>query len=142
MHYITSAMVDQSEEQEFHLFVLCWAQLILHLDFSLLSTADPSAVKVTLSVGSQTVGVPALAFYIGLKRFYFPDPVFERFCAVEVADGHALSSEQQNDGAPFKLESTVPSRLALGARCGYSQRCWGSPVRQKKKHTGNGRLQP
>uniref|UniRef100_A0A7N9B1C8 Zinc finger, SWIM-type containing 8 n=1 Tax=Mastacembelus armatus TaxID=205130 RepID=A0A7N9B1C8_9TELE len=32
--------------------------------------------------------------------------------------------------------TTVPSRLALGARCGYSQRCWGSPVRQKKKHTG------
>uniref|UniRef100_A0A7N6A000 SWIM-type domain-containing protein n=1 Tax=Anabas testudineus TaxID=64144 RepID=A0A7N6A000_ANATE len=34
------------------------------------------------------------------------------------------------------LEATVPSRLALGVRCGYSQRCWGSPVRQKKKHTG------
>ncbi|XP_029687846.1 zinc finger SWIM domain-containing protein 8 isoform X2 [Takifugu rubripes] len=53
-----------------------------------------------------------------------------------VADGHALPSEQQNETAPFKLESTVPSRLALGARCGYGQRCWGSPVRQKKKHTG------
>ncbi|CAF93149.1 unnamed protein product [Tetraodon nigroviridis] len=51
-------------------------------------------------------------------------------------DGHALPADQQNDAAPFKLESTVPSRLALGARCGYSQRCWGSPVRQKKKHTG------
>uniref|UniRef100_A0A671WKV1 Zinc finger, SWIM-type containing 8 n=1 Tax=Sparus aurata TaxID=8175 RepID=A0A671WKV1_SPAAU len=45
-------------------------------------------------------------------------------------------SGQQNETAPFKLEATVPSRLALGARCGYSQRCWGSPVRQKKKHTG------
>uniref|UniRef100_H3BWF9 Zinc finger, SWIM-type containing 8 n=1 Tax=Tetraodon nigroviridis TaxID=99883 RepID=H3BWF9_TETNG len=51
-------------------------------------------------------------------------------------NGHALPADQQNDAAPFKLESTVPSRLALGARCGYSQRCWGSPVRQKKKHTG------
>ncbi|CAF94538.1 unnamed protein product, partial [Tetraodon nigroviridis] len=51
-------------------------------------------------------------------------------------DGHALPADQQNDAAPFKLESTVPSRLALGARCSYSQRCWGSPVRQKKKHTG------
>lgn len=30
----------------------------------------------------------------------------------------------------------MPSRLALGARCNYNQRCWGSPVRQKKKHTG------
>ncbi|XP_061767029.1 zinc finger SWIM domain-containing protein 8 isoform X2 [Nerophis ophidion] len=45
-------------------------------------------------------------------------------------------SEHQNDEGPFKLDTTVPSRLALGARCGYSQRCWGSPVRQKKKHTG------
>nr|XP_020463198.1 zinc finger SWIM domain-containing protein 8 isoform X2 [Monopterus albus] len=52
-----------------------------------------------------------------------------------VSDGPA-SSDQQNEMAPFKLEATVPSRLALGARCGYSQRCWGSPVRQKKKHTG------
>ncbi|XP_034537389.1 zinc finger SWIM domain-containing protein 8 isoform X2 [Notolabrus celidotus] len=52
-----------------------------------------------------------------------------------VSDG-APSTEQQSETAPFKLETTVPSRLALGARCGYSQRCWGSPVRQKKKHTG------
>ncbi|AWP14487.1 putative zinc finger SWIM domain-containing protein 8-like [Scophthalmus maximus] len=50
--------------------------------------------------------------------------------------GAPSSSDQQNETAPFKLEATVPSRLALGARCGYSQRCWGSPVRQKKKHTG------
>ncbi|XP_042371408.1 zinc finger SWIM domain-containing protein 8-like, partial [Plectropomus leopardus] len=53
-----------------------------------------------------------------------------------VSDGPSLSNNQQNETAPFKLEATVPSRLALGARCGYSQRCWGSPVRQKKKHTG------
>uniref|UniRef100_A0AAQ5Z0X0 SWIM-type domain-containing protein n=1 Tax=Amphiprion ocellaris TaxID=80972 RepID=A0AAQ5Z0X0_AMPOC len=53
---------------------------------------------------------------------------------------HATSSSPAsnlaNETAPFKLETTVPSRLALGLRCGYSQRCWGSPVRQKKKHTG------
>ncbi|KAM6922792.1 zinc finger SWIM domain-containing protein 8 isoform 2-T2 [Lycodopsis pacificus] len=53
-----------------------------------------------------------------------------------VSDGPPSSSDQQNETAPFKLEATVPSRLALGARCGYNQRCWGSPVRQKKKHTG------
>ncbi|XP_034040123.1 zinc finger SWIM domain-containing protein 8 [Thalassophryne amazonica] len=46
------------------------------------------------------------------------------------------SSDQQNEAAPYKIEATVPSRLALGVRCGYNQRCWGSPVRQKKKHTG------
>ncbi|XP_034095606.1 zinc finger SWIM domain-containing protein 8 isoform X4 [Gymnodraco acuticeps] len=51
-------------------------------------------------------------------------------------DGPASSAEHQNEMAPIKAEATVPSRLALGARCGYSQRCWGSPVRQKKKHTG------
>lgn len=50
-------------------------------------------------------------------------------------DGPATAGDQQNE-ALFKLETTVPSRLALGARCGYNQRCWGSPVRQKKKHTG------
>ncbi|KAM9847880.1 zinc finger SWIM domain-containing protein 8 [Aulostomus maculatus] len=53
-----------------------------------------------------------------------------------VSEGAPSSNDQQNESAPFKLEATVPSRLALGARCGYSQRCWGSPVRQKKKHTG------
>ncbi|XP_037537013.1 zinc finger SWIM domain-containing protein 8 [Nematolebias whitei] len=53
-----------------------------------------------------------------------------------VLDGPQLSSEQQNETAPLKVEATVPSRLVLGGRCGYSQRCWGSPVRQKKKHTG------
>uniref|UniRef100_A0A7N6C4M0 SWIM-type domain-containing protein n=1 Tax=Anabas testudineus TaxID=64144 RepID=A0A7N6C4M0_ANATE len=53
-----------------------------------------------------------------------------------MSDGPTSSNDQQNETAPFKLEATVPSRLALGVRCGYSQRCWGSPVRQKKKHTG------
>uniref|UniRef100_A0A8D0A3V4 Zinc finger, SWIM-type containing 8 n=1 Tax=Sander lucioperca TaxID=283035 RepID=A0A8D0A3V4_SANLU len=52
---------------------------------------------------------------------------------LEMVTRHSGSA---NETAPFKPEATVPSRLALGARCGYSQRCWGSPVRQKKKHTG------
>ncbi|XP_062851599.1 zinc finger SWIM domain-containing protein 8 [Trichomycterus rosablanca] len=46
------------------------------------------------------------------------------------------SCEQQNEVSSFKSEGTVPSRLALGGRGGYGPRCWGSPVRQKKKHTG------
>lgn len=58
------------------------------------------------------------------------------FPVLTVSDGPPSTSDQQNEMAPYKLEATVPSRLALGARCGYSQRCWGSPVRQKKKHTG------
>uniref|UniRef100_A0A3Q3ARP6 Zinc finger, SWIM-type containing 8 n=1 Tax=Kryptolebias marmoratus TaxID=37003 RepID=A0A3Q3ARP6_KRYMA len=53
---------------------------------------------------------------------------------------HVMSSSSPNtlanETAPLKPEATVPSRLVLGGRCGYSQRCWGSPVRQKKKHTG------
>lgn len=56
---------------------------------------------------------------------------------VFVADGAPSSScEQQNEVASFKPEGTVPSRLALGGRGAYGSRCWGSPVRQKKKHTG------
>ncbi|XP_063047983.1 zinc finger SWIM domain-containing protein 8 isoform X2 [Engraulis encrasicolus] len=52
-------------------------------------------------------------------------------------DGVPLSScEQPSEAAVFKPEGTVPSRLALGGRGAYSGRCWGSPVRQKKKHTG------
>lgn len=52
-------------------------------------------------------------------------------------DGAPSSScEQQNEVASFKPEGTVPSRLALGGRGAYGSRCWGSPVRQKKKHTG------
>ncbi|XP_059422494.1 zinc finger SWIM domain-containing protein 8 [Carassius carassius] len=48
----------------------------------------------------------------------------------------STSCEQQSEAAPFKSEGTVPSRLALGGRGAYGTRCWGSPVRQKKKHTG------
>ncbi|XP_020646844.1 zinc finger SWIM domain-containing protein 8 isoform X2 [Pogona vitticeps] len=40
------------------------------------------------------------------------------------------------ESAVLKQEGKVPSRLALGTRGGYNGRCWGSPVRQKKKHTG------
>ncbi|XP_029464836.1 zinc finger SWIM domain-containing protein 8 [Rhinatrema bivittatum] len=44
--------------------------------------------------------------------------------------------EPQGESSIFKQEGKVPSRLALGNRGGYNGRCWGSPVRQKKKHTG------
>uniref|UniRef100_A0A3Q3GQZ8 Zinc finger, SWIM-type containing 8 n=1 Tax=Labrus bergylta TaxID=56723 RepID=A0A3Q3GQZ8_9LABR len=57
-------------------------------------------------------------------------------CPLSAVSDGAPPTEQQTETAPFKLETTVPSRLALGARCGSNQRCWGSPVRQKKKHTG------
>lgn len=54
-----------------------------------------------------------------------------------LAEGaQSTSCEQQSEAAPFKPEGTVPSRLALGGRGAYGTRCWGSPVRQKKKHTG------
>ncbi|MEE6488450.1 hypothetical protein FKM82_015232 [Ascaphus truei] len=52
-------------------------------------------------------------------------------------DGSQRSaSETAGEGHVFKQEGKVPSRLALGNRGGYNGRCWGSPVRQKKKHTG------
>uniref|UniRef100_A0A8C3V8Z6 Zinc finger SWIM-type containing 8 n=1 Tax=Catharus ustulatus TaxID=91951 RepID=A0A8C3V8Z6_CATUS len=44
--------------------------------------------------------------------------------------------EPAAEATVLKQEGKVPSRLALGNRGGYNGRCWGSPVRQKKKHTG------
>lgn len=44
--------------------------------------------------------------------------------------------EPAGESTVLKQEGKVPSRLALGNRGGYNGRCWGSPVRQKKKHTG------
>uniref|UniRef100_A0A8C3SF00 SWIM-type domain-containing protein n=1 Tax=Chelydra serpentina TaxID=8475 RepID=A0A8C3SF00_CHESE len=44
--------------------------------------------------------------------------------------------EPPGESSVVKQEGKVPSRLALGSRGGYNGRCWGSPVRQKKKHTG------
>uniref|UniRef100_A0A4W5NEA0 Zinc finger, SWIM-type containing 8 n=1 Tax=Hucho hucho TaxID=62062 RepID=A0A4W5NEA0_9TELE len=49
---------------------------------------------------------------------------------------HCCYCMHPSEAVPFKPEGTVPSRLALGGRGAYSGRCWGSPVRQKKKHTG------
>ncbi|KYO27590.1 zinc finger SWIM domain-containing protein 8 [Alligator mississippiensis] len=46
------------------------------------------------------------------------------------------SCEPAGESSVLKQEGKVPSRLALGNRGGYNGRCWGSPVRQKKKHTG------
>ncbi|MGH0164917.1 UNVERIFIED_CONTAM: hypothetical protein FKN15_076897 [Acipenser sinensis] len=64
-------------------------------------------------------------------------PAGENYSSREQQDGVPLSSaELQSEAPPFKSEGRVPSRLALGARGAYSGRCWGSPVRQKKKHTG------
>ncbi|KAK6293593.1 hypothetical protein J4Q44_G00359190 [Coregonus suidteri] len=56
--------------------------------------------------------------------------------AKEQDGAQPASCDQPSEAAPFKPEGTVPSRLALGGRGAYSGRCWGSPVRQKKKHTG------
>ncbi|XP_053306528.1 zinc finger SWIM domain-containing protein 8 isoform X2 [Spea bombifrons] len=46
------------------------------------------------------------------------------------------TNEPAGEAQVYKQEGKVPSRLALGNRGGYNGRCWGSPVRQKKKHTG------
>ncbi|XP_038638726.1 zinc finger SWIM domain-containing protein 8 isoform X2 [Scyliorhinus canicula] len=45
-------------------------------------------------------------------------------------------NEATSESGTFKQEGKIPSRLTLGSRGGYNGRCWGSPVRQKKKHTG------
>ncbi|XP_055358717.1 zinc finger SWIM domain-containing protein 8 isoform X2 [Betta splendens] len=101
-------------------------------------TPSPSSTTVAGSSSSSSSAVPLAGE--GLAQQTEINPVQnstaeENAAETQEQDG-APSSDQQNDMALFKLEATVPSRLALGARCGYSQRCWGSPVRQKKKHTG------
>uniref|UniRef100_A0A8C6KRZ0 Zinc finger SWIM-type containing 8 n=1 Tax=Nothobranchius furzeri TaxID=105023 RepID=A0A8C6KRZ0_NOTFU len=61
---------------------------------------------------------------------------FQPFLENTNEPNQTIQCNQQRETSHLKLETTVPSRLVLGGRCGYSQRCWGSPVRQKKKHTG------
>ncbi|XP_077115358.1 zinc finger SWIM domain-containing protein 8 isoform X2 [Ranitomeya variabilis] len=56
--------------------------------------------------------------------------------AILISDGSQKSSSEPVEAQVYKQEGKVPSRLALGNRGGYNGRCWGSPVRQKKKHTG------
>lgn len=90
-------------------------------------------------LGSHFWNLDCLCCHTGNRSMLTQNSLIEiNFCwfsVLAVSDGPS-SIDHQNETAPFKLEATVPSRLALGTRCGYSQRCWGSPVRQKKKHTG------
>lgn len=61
----------------------------------------------------------------------------ENFVEKSAQDNSQKSScEPAAEATVLKQEGKVPSRLALGNRGGYNGRCWGSPVRQKKKHTG------
>uniref|UniRef100_A0A3B4ACJ1 SWIM-type domain-containing protein n=1 Tax=Periophthalmus magnuspinnatus TaxID=409849 RepID=A0A3B4ACJ1_9GOBI len=85
------------------------------------SQRSPSKHATTSHGGSTAVTHPK-GHHEGHDRMPSPNP--QNTCGL------------QNETVLFKLETTVPSRLALGARYGYNQRCWGSPVRQKKKHTG------
>ncbi|KAM4636202.1 zinc finger SWIM domain-containing protein 8 isoform 3-T3 [Discoglossus pictus] len=63
--------------------------------------------------------------------------VTENFTEKNAQDGSQRNaSEPAVESHVYKQEGKVPSRLALGNRGGYNGRCWGSPVRQKKKHTG------
>ncbi|KAM4030762.1 zinc finger SWIM domain-containing protein 8 isoform 2-T2 [Anomaloglossus baeobatrachus] len=56
--------------------------------------------------------------------------------AILISENSQKSSSEPVEAQVYKQEGKVPSRLALGNRGGYNGRCWGSPVRQKKKHTG------
>lgn len=60
------------------------------------------------------------------------------FCLAE--SSQRSPCEPAAETTVLKQEGKVPSRLALGNRGGYNGRCWGSPVRQKKKHTGGNGL--
>ncbi|XP_053547972.1 zinc finger SWIM domain-containing protein 8 isoform X2 [Bombina bombina] len=66
-----------------------------------------------------------------------PGGLTDNFPEKNTQDGsQRVASEPVVESHIYKQEGKVPSRLALGNRGGYNGRCWGSPVRQKKKHTG------
>lgn len=62
--------------------------------------------------------------------------IAENFSEKNTQESSQKSSSEPVEAQVYKQEGKVPSRLALGNRGGYNGRCWGSPVRQKKKHTG------
>ncbi|XP_055773437.1 zinc finger SWIM domain-containing protein 8-like isoform X2 [Salvelinus fontinalis] len=98
------------------------------------------APNATAAAGSSSVqavaadGAPGQLAGSGVQNNVTPgEGVGE---AREQDGAQPASCDQPSEAVPFKPEGTVPSRLALGGRGAYSGRCWGSPVRQKKKHTG------
>ncbi|XP_007896380.2 zinc finger SWIM domain-containing protein 8 [Callorhinchus milii] len=80
------------------------------------STSAPQQASVTAPIPST----PAESFQEGTTQ----------------ENTQRASNEPVNESSTFKQEGKIPSRLTLGSRGGYNGRCWGSPVRQKKKHTG------
>ncbi|KAM9559214.1 zinc finger SWIM domain-containing protein 8-like isoform 28-T30 [Salvelinus alpinus] len=98
------------------------------------------APNATAAAGSSSVqpvaadGAPGQLAGSGVQNNVTP---LEGVGEAREQDGtQPASCDQPSEAVPFKPEGTVPSRLALGGRGAYSGRCWGSPVRQKKKHTG------
>ncbi|KAM4615414.1 zinc finger SWIM domain-containing protein 8 [Polymixia lowei] len=109
------------------------------------SSSQSSAAAITSSSASNSSSaVPAAGGGVsGQQAGLAGNSVQNNATAGEGADeareqdgGQPSTCDQQSEAPPFKPEGTVPSRLALGGRGAYSGRCWGSPVRQKKKHTG------
>ncbi|XP_036402381.1 zinc finger SWIM domain-containing protein 8 isoform X2 [Megalops cyprinoides] len=101
--------------------------------------AAPAAAAAAASSASVqgVAGGGAAGQQAGLPGSVQSAAAGEGFSESREQDGaQPTACDQQGEAAPFKPESTVPSRLALGGRGAYSGRCWGSPVRQKKKHTG------
>ncbi|KAM3913154.1 zinc finger SWIM domain-containing protein 8 isoform 2-T2 [Leptodactylus fuscus] len=91
--------------------------------------ASQSTAAILISGSSATHQQPGVttAVHGGLT---------ENFSEKNTQDNSQKSSNEPVEAQVYKQEGKVPSRLALGNRGGYNGRCWGSPVRQKKKHTG------
>ncbi|XP_077438005.1 zinc finger SWIM domain-containing protein 8 isoform X2 [Vanacampus margaritifer] len=101
------------------------------------SKHGPSSSSGTALVASSSSSSPAVA--LAFEEMDEQKSVQNNSTAGQSTNNCVPGGNQgdcQNESSTFKLDNTVPSRLALGARCGFSQRCWGSPARQKKKHTG------
>ncbi|XP_077585234.1 zinc finger SWIM domain-containing protein 8 isoform X4 [Stigmatopora nigra] len=100
-----------------------------------LKHGSSSSSATSLVTSSNSSSAVVLACEEMTEAFFFQSSTAGHKTSECVLEGS--HSDCQNESTTFTIDNTMPSRLALGTRYSYSQRCWGSPARQKKKHTGN-----
>ncbi|XP_077585235.1 zinc finger SWIM domain-containing protein 8 isoform X5 [Stigmatopora nigra] len=99
-----------------------------------LKHGSSSSSATSLVTSSNSSSAVVLACEEMTEAFFFQSSTAGHKTSECVLEGS--HSDCQNESTTFTIDNTMPSRLALGTRYSYSQRCWGSPARQKKKHTG------
>lgn len=124
----------------------------LELDVLGLVSDDPLSnwKKIVIILPINTIHFIKILYFLIFVCFKWPCLVLDRerrwclfcHCSFCAESSQRSPCEPAAEATVLKQEGKVPSRLALGNRGGYNGRCWGSPVRQKKKHTGGNGLAP